>query len=213
MRPPFEQSILRLRVVDRPTLDGAGIVVDIEDHDHRLLGTVTQRWPHAGDRAATFDVLDLRGRTLASLQRPSRLSPDGRRLWIVETPKDHERIAVSVRSRLFGEKLSVRVLPYTTTPPATDDALARMKVRKLLGTWKIVTAEGEAAPMIPMAGGARGARCLDLTNVANERRLDALAGALVGMLVNCVPAKVPPPAAVRGPRFGRASHWAGFLDY
>jgi hypothetical protein len=214
MRPPFEQPVLRLRLVDRPTLSGAGIVVDIEDDDHRLLGTVTQRWPHAGDRAATFDVLDVRGRTVASLQRPSRISPDGRRLWIVGTPKDHDRMAVSVLSLPFSEKLSVRVLPYAATTAATgaEDALARMQVGKLLGTWNIVTAAGEAAPMTPMAGGARGARRLDLTHVAEERRLDALAGALVGLLVHCLPVKAPAPAAVRGPRFGRATQWVPFLD-
>lgn len=215
MRAPFEQAVLRLRVVDRPTLHAAGIVVDIEDDHHRLVGTVTQRWPHAGDRAATFDVHDAHGRTVASLQRPFRVSPDGRRLWIVGNAKTHARIAVSVRSRLFGEKLSVRVLPYAATVgsgPEADDVLARMQVRKLLGTWHIVTAAGEAAPLTLLAGGTRTARRLDLRGVAEERRLDALAGALVGMLVNCVPAKAPTPAPVRGPRFGRTADWAAFLD-
>ena len=213
MRAPFEHPVLRLRVVDRPTLSGAGIVIDIDDGEHRSVGTVVARWPHAGDRACLFDVLDARGGTVAGLQRPFRVSPDGRRLWIIDNARGHERMAVSVRSRLFGEKLSVCVLPYSATAtPGADDALAHLQVRKLLGTWHIVTAAGEAAPMTPMAGGTRTARCLDLRSVAEDRRLPALAGALVGMLVNCAPAKAAAPAAVRGPRFGRTSDWAAFLD-
>ncbi len=209
MRQWFSGPPLRLRVVERPALSAANVVMEIEDSTGALLATVSRHQPEDGQRDAGYNVDDRSGARLLTLLRPQVADRAERGLWAIADGAGHRIAEAAVRCRLIGDRITLRVSRPGGQP------VVEVQARRLATSWTLRAATGGSVAMdvLPAAVRPGSARRLDLAAIDEGHRREALAAAVISLLVGYVPANPSRTSPARRPRFGNASDWASLLDF